>query len=324
MQKLVSVIIPTYNRAHSVVEAIRSAKSQTYPAVQIIVADDGSQDDTAEIVKQFDNIEYYYQENGGQAAARNLGLKYAKGDYIASLDSDDVWNLNFLTESVKCLEKHDLDFVFLNWTSLNGKESFLDFWERNKKWKKYISNSDDEWFLLDSKKLRNLFLEVCPSPSSSLLLRRESLVSAWNEEMIAADDWYLMLEMVLSKPCRAAFTLSRYWTKRVFGDNVYDGRNTLEVISNTSHDDRLIARYLGSQLNLSEKSILRKRQALTHLNLGRLKRKNEKMSKNVFLDVYKAFALAPVSISFQIVEIFMNHLRYEKKMSLPSDNLQDE
>src|SRR4028118_658180 len=107
-QKLVSVIIPTYNRAHSVVEAIRSVKNQSYPNVQVIIIDDGSRDNTAEVVAGVKNVEYYYQENRGQGAARNLGLKYAKGDYVASLDSDDIWQPEFLAESVKCLEKHGL------------------------------------------------------------------------------------------------------------------------------------------------------------------------------------------------------------------------
>lgn len=324
MQKLASVVIPTYNRAHSVADAIKSAKAQTYSPVQIIVIDDGSQDNSAEIIKQFKGIEYYYQRNKGQAAARNLGLKYAKGDYIASLDSDDIWNRDFLAEGIKCIEKHDLDFVFLNWTSIDGKENFIDFWERNKKWKKYISKSDGKWFLLDSKKLRNLFLEVCPSPSSSLLLRRTSLISAWNEEMIAADDWYLMLEMVISKPCRAAFTLSPYWIKRVFGDNVYDGRNILEVTSNSVKDDQLMARHLGIHLTLPEKYILRKRLALNNLNLVRLKQKEENISQNILLNIYKTFKLAPVSVSFHIVEILINHVKYRMKLPLSDDKLKDE
>lgn len=318
MQNLVSVIIPTYNRAYSVADAIQSVKDQTHSAVQIIVVDDGSQDNTIEIVKEFDGVEYYYQENKGQAAARNLGLKHAHGVYIASLDSDDIWNREFLTDSIKCIEKHDLDFVFLNWTSLDGKENFLDFWERKKKWGKFISEIDGKWFLLDSQQLRNLFLAVCPSPSSSLLLRRKSLFFSWNEEMIAADDWYLILEMVLSKPCRAAFTLSPYWVKRVFGDNIYDGRNILEVTSNGLLDDQLIVEQLGGQLNLSEKSILHKRLALSHLNFGRLKRFDLNISKNVFLSIYKAFSLAPFSISFYIVEIFISHIKNRMKM-LPND-----
>ncbi len=132
-QKLVSVIIPTYNRAHLVVRAIQSAKAQSYPAIQIIVVDDGSQDDTAQRIAQLENVEYYYQENKGQGAARNLGLSYAKGEYIASLDSDDIWHKDFLKVAVAAVERYETDFVFLNWTEVfEGKQSPSE-WERSKK-----------------------------------------------------------------------------------------------------------------------------------------------------------------------------------------------
>ena len=321
MQKLVSVIIPTYNRAHSVVDAVMSVKTQDYPAIQIIVVDDGSKDKTAELIEQIENVEYYYQENKGQGAARNLGLKYAQGDYVASLDSDDIWHRDFLSNAVNRLEKHDLDFVFLNWLSMDGKETLLDFWNRSKKWKKFVSENDDDWFLFDSQQLRNLFLEACPSPSSSLLLRRSSLVAEWNEKMIAADDWYFMLELVLSKPCRAAFTLSPHWTKRVFGDNIYDGRNILELTKNGLHDDLVMEQDLESHLTKAEKQIFQKRLALNRLNFGRLKWKNDNISKNVFLNVYKAFRLAPISVSFHIVEIFISHIKHQIKTNSSDDNL---
>src|SRR5207253_4379052 len=87
---LVSVIIPTYNRADYVVEAIRSAQAQTYRRTQIIVVDDGSCDDTARRVSEVGGVEYHYQINRGQGAARNNGLRLARGEYVASLDSDDL------------------------------------------------------------------------------------------------------------------------------------------------------------------------------------------------------------------------------------------
>ncbi|HEY0051510.1 MAG TPA: glycosyltransferase family 2 protein [Pyrinomonadaceae bacterium] len=318
--KLVSVIIPTFNRRSLVVEAIRSAQAQSYPSKQIIVIDDGSIDDTAQAVAQFEGVEYYRQENKGQAAARNLGLQYAKGEYIASLDSDDVWNAEFLTDGINCLEKHELDFVFLNWTSSDGKENFLDFWERKKKWRNFTESQDSQWFLLNSAQVRRLFLETCPSPSSSLLIRRSSLTSKWNEEMIIADDWFLILEMVLSKPCRAAFTLSPYWLKRVFNDNIYDGKELLEISKNLGlHDERLMARHFSSQLTTEEKNILRERLIHHHLNFGRLSWKFEGVSKNVLIGVGAAFALAPIGFGIYITKIFIDHIKNRRNVeTLPN------
>jgi glycosyltransferase involved in cell wall biosynthesis len=90
---LVSVVIPTYNYGHFVCEAVESALAQTYPAVEVIVVDDGSKDDTRERLAVYcDRIRYIYQENQGLSAARNTGIREARGDYIAFLDSDDAFH----------------------------------------------------------------------------------------------------------------------------------------------------------------------------------------------------------------------------------------
>jgi len=88
----VSIIIPTYNREQYISQAIESALSQTLADIEVIVVDDGSTDNTREVIKPYkDRIEYIYTENGGPAHARNTGMKIAKGEYIAFLDSDDLY-----------------------------------------------------------------------------------------------------------------------------------------------------------------------------------------------------------------------------------------
>lgn len=320
--KLVSIIIPTYNRASLVGDAILSVQSQSYPLKQIIVIDDGSQDDTEKIVARFEGIEYHRQENKGQAAARNLGLHYAKGEYIATLDSDDIWNPEFLSHSVECLEKHNLDFVFLNYVSSKGEDNFLDIWDRKKKWRSFSQKRDNQWCLLDSKQVRWLFLETCPAPSSSLLLRRSSLVSSWNEEMIIADDWFLILEMVISKPCRAAFTAKPYWLKRINDDNIYDGNELMEITEKLGlHDERIIARHFKSQLTYAEKYILRQRLARHYLNFGRLNLKSEGITKNVFVGVTAAFALAPFKFGSNVTEIIIDYIKHRRKLAAMQNKL---
>ena len=89
---LVSVIVPTYNRAHFLGDAIESILAQTYPNIEIVVVDDGSTDKTAEVISRFrGRVRYYRQGNRGQVTARNFGMKQATGDFIAPLDSDDIW-----------------------------------------------------------------------------------------------------------------------------------------------------------------------------------------------------------------------------------------
>ena len=89
---LVSVVMPAYNSARYIVEAIDSALQQDYPALEIIVVDDGSTDDTVVIVTGYgDKVRLLTQKNRGSAAARNLGIQHARGKYIAFLDADDAW-----------------------------------------------------------------------------------------------------------------------------------------------------------------------------------------------------------------------------------------
>src|SRR3990170_3473675 len=88
----VSVIIPAYNSARFLPEAIESVLAQTYKDYGIIVIDDGSTDNTKETLEPyFDKIKYIYQQNQGAASARNTAIRHSQGEYIAFLDADDVW-----------------------------------------------------------------------------------------------------------------------------------------------------------------------------------------------------------------------------------------
>jgi GT2 family glycosyltransferase len=104
---MISVIIPTYNYAAYICEAIESILLQSLPAYEIIVIDDGSVDETKNIVKQYQgNIIYHYQNNQGISSARNVGVEMSRGEYLAFLDADDKWTpdklllqMNALTSS---------------------------------------------------------------------------------------------------------------------------------------------------------------------------------------------------------------------------------
>jgi glycosyltransferase involved in cell wall biosynthesis len=106
---LVSVLIPTYNRAHCLANAIDSALAQTYPHVEIVVVDDGSQDHTGELIAarygDDPRVRYVYQQNGGVSAARNHGLRLCRGELVAFLDSDDLWLPWKLELQVACLSR---------------------------------------------------------------------------------------------------------------------------------------------------------------------------------------------------------------------------
>lgn len=125
---VVSVIIPTYNRALMVREAIRSVLDQTYADYEIIVVDDGSEDDTRDMVAglgvSVDKVKYIYQKNRGRSAARNRGIQGARGELIAFLDADDRFLPHKLEKQVQVLKEHPeygMTYGYAIGTDENGK-----------------------------------------------------------------------------------------------------------------------------------------------------------------------------------------------------------
>ena len=103
--RTISVIIPTYNYGRFLSEAITSALQQTYEPGEIIVVDDGSTDETAEVTESFgERVKYLRQDKAGVCAARNLGVASTTGDYIAFLDADDIWEPTKLEKQMRKFE----------------------------------------------------------------------------------------------------------------------------------------------------------------------------------------------------------------------------
>jgi len=103
---LVSVVIPCYNQAHFLGEAIESALAQSHPRFEIVVVDDGSPDDTSEVAARYPGVRCVRQENQGLSAARNTGLRHSKGEYVVFLDADDRLLPEALEAGVKQLSAH--------------------------------------------------------------------------------------------------------------------------------------------------------------------------------------------------------------------------
>ena len=146
---MVSIIIPTYNRAHYLKEAVSSVHQQSYRPIECIVVDDGSTDHTAEVVEDLEKltsdnfmIKYVLQNNSGAQVARNRGTELASGEFIQYLDSDDLLYPDKLSNQVRFLEDHpDCDGVFGDWEKgqLSEKEVI----------KGYLSENPIEQFLTD-------------------------------------------------------------------------------------------------------------------------------------------------------------------------------
>ena len=103
---LVSVVIPCYNHAEFLAHAIESVLAQTYSNFELIVVDDGSTDDTAEVVRRYSPVHYAYQENAGRSSARNTGLLESRGEFLVFLDADDRLLPNALETGINCMHEH--------------------------------------------------------------------------------------------------------------------------------------------------------------------------------------------------------------------------
>lgn len=112
---LVSIITPAYNASKYIAETIESVLAQTYNNWELLIVDDGSTDNTAEVVKPYlgDNrISYFYQKNGKQGKARNLAISKSKGEYLAFLDADDLWIPEKLNLQLTAIKTNNIDLLF--------------------------------------------------------------------------------------------------------------------------------------------------------------------------------------------------------------------
>ena len=184
----VSVIIPTYNRAAMVVEAVESVLAQEMLDFELIVIDDGSSDDTQEKLRVYNSrLSYYRQKNAGVGAARNRGLELSKAPLVSFLDSDDLW----LPKKLSTQHQYMLDHpeVWICQTE--------EIWWRNgrrvnpKKHHQKVSG--------------NIFqrsLDLCLVSPSAVMLRRELLekVGHFDEELPVAEDYDLWLRVAVDYP----------------------------------------------------------------------------------------------------------------------------
>lgn len=109
---LISVIIPVYNGEKFLKDTIESVLDQDYVSFEVIAVDDGSTDRSAPIIKSFEKVQYIYQENQGNASARNRGINEAQGEFISLIDQDDRWVPHKLSTNVKFFEEHpEISFI---------------------------------------------------------------------------------------------------------------------------------------------------------------------------------------------------------------------
>lgn len=188
----ISVIIPAYNSGATIARSIESILRQSRPADEIIAVDDGSTDDTREVIKNFPEVKYMHQDNQGPAAARNNGVKTAKGEYIAFLDSDDYWLADHLKNLASVLENRpDIDWAATAYRKhlLDGRRKIVRLQKRQ------YSPGDRVDYFFATPKLH--FLSVI-----STAVRRELFIAAggFAERHSRGEDLSLWLRLALVRP----------------------------------------------------------------------------------------------------------------------------
>lgn len=179
----VSVVIPTYNRAADVGRALDSVLSQTYPATEVIVVDDGSTDNTEEVVARFGSrVTYIRQPNSGVSAARNRGFRVATGEWIAFLDSDDWW----LPEKIQ-----------LQIEALRGKPGavlvYTSAWIISPDGTRELAQAAAPERLWPAMRCSNRIISC-----SSVMVRRDVLIAegGFNQALSGSEDWDLWVRLV--------------------------------------------------------------------------------------------------------------------------------
>lgn len=122
MMELVSIIMPTYNCGRFIAESINTVLAQTYTNWELVIADDCSTDNTAEVIASFKDPRIHYlrnEHNSGAAVTRNIALREAKGRYIAFLDSDDLWLPEKLEKQVAFMEQNGYAFTYTNYQEID-------------------------------------------------------------------------------------------------------------------------------------------------------------------------------------------------------------
>jgi glycosyltransferase involved in cell wall biosynthesis len=188
-EPLVSVIIPAFQCAQYIAEAIQSVRSQSYSKFEIIVVNDGSPDTPQleqALVPYIESIRYQKQSTTGPAGARNNGIRQARGSYIAFLDSDDYWSPEHLSRQVSLFRLNpDLDLVYCDYMLLKSDRPFARAFDMQPQ--SPIANFE------------SLLVEDCAIGTSTAVCSRERIIKAglFDEQLLRCEDFEMWLRMAV-------------------------------------------------------------------------------------------------------------------------------
>jgi glycosyltransferase involved in cell wall biosynthesis len=213
--KLVSVIIPCFNAEQWIAEAIESCLNQTYPAIEVIVIDDGSTDGSLKVIQQYPEVIWRTVRHRGGSAARNIGIALAKGDYMQFLDADDYLLPEKIARQVQHLERTKADIVYGDW---RYQRHFSDGTYCLDK----ITSAETHEDILEAL-LKDWWVAV-----SAILYTRSAIDKSqgWDETLSAAQDRDFLLSIIINNArvvyqpgCYAIYRRPDYPTVSSFSKN---------------------------------------------------------------------------------------------------------
>jgi glycosyltransferase involved in cell wall biosynthesis len=189
---LISVVMPCYNAAPFVEEAIESVLQQSYPHVELIIVDDGSSDESVQTIASVaarnpDRITVLHQTNSGPYAARNHGLSHARGNFVAFLDADDTWHPDALSQLHAAMTETLADVAYCGWQNVGEAAVNMQ------------PHIPPDYAESDA---AALFLQSCPWPINSVLLRRNLIdaLRGFSERLPTAMDYDLWFRLLSTQP----------------------------------------------------------------------------------------------------------------------------
>ena len=258
---LVSVIVPTYNSANFICDALQSVHAQTYRPIEVIIVDDGSTDNTRSIIKEWNSkivtenqfiIHYFKQQNKGGSAARNFGILKSQGEYIQFLDADDVLAPGKIESQVSLIAgSTDKMSAYGPWRHFENTDGSFKLYKHhdNKAKESHLRKWIGGWF----------------APSHSLLWRRTDIkmLGPWDENLAADQDGEYALRFLTSNGrlqfCESAWVYYRHSPTSSVTSNSVSTKKTSKAIRSRMYVTRRIEKFLSQNDLLNDEY----RQALS-------------------------------------------------------------
>jgi len=299
---LVSVIIPTYNREKFVTLAIDSVINQTFKDYELIVIDDGSTDNTKNVLKQYNaKIHYIYQNNSGVSAARNAGIKVARGEWLAFLDSDDEWMPEYLEcQMQRAKEEPKIRMHMTNSIKMEISGKKINTFEN----KILLHKFDKTPYIIIERPFLFVIRNHIAMPITTVICRNSLLSTGmFNEDLTIYEDMDLIARMSLGGPLGIyERPLALYYhrdestkklTDQYFKKAIFSRMSLNTVYNNLAHDKRL---------NSYEKHALQQIRSSNQRSIGNLLlEKREKIkARNFFKSAFIIYPSAKSLLKYLI------------------------